>query len=150
MNEENIVFNSEDVQNNKVMGILAYFGILFLIPLLAAKDSQYARFHTNQGIVLFIFSVALNIIGNGISFVISVTSFGILSFVGTLITGLIGLVCLAFAICRHCKCLLRRAKETSDYRKHHSLQIINSYYSRPKAVILQDTAFLRKDDRLCQ
>ena len=94
MNEENIVFNSEDVQNNKVMGILAYFGILFLIPLLA----QYARFHTNQGIVLFIFSVALNIIGNGISFVISVTSFGILSFVGTLITGLIGLVCLAFAI----------------------------------------------------
>lgn len=91
-------FNSEDVQNNKVMGILAYFGILFLIPLLAAKDSQYARFHTNQGIVLFIFSVALNIIGNGISFVISVTSFGILSFVGTLITGLIGLVCLAFAI----------------------------------------------------
>ena len=98
MNEENIVFNSEDVQNNKVMGILAYFGILFLIPLLAAKDSQYARFHTNQGIVLFIFSVALNIIGNGISFVISVTSFGILSFVGTLITGLIGLVCSAFAI----------------------------------------------------
>lgn len=98
MNEENIVFNSEDVENNKVMGILAYFGILFLIPLLAAKDSQYARFHTNQGIVLFIFSVALNIIGNGISFVISVTSFGILSFVGTLITGLIGLVCLAFAI----------------------------------------------------
>ena len=94
MNEENIVFNSEDVQNNKVMGILAYFGILFL----AAKDSQYARFHTNQGIVLFIFSVALNIISNGISLVISVTSFGILSFVGTLITGLIGLVCLAFAI----------------------------------------------------
>ena len=40
MNEENIVFNSEDVQSNKVMGILAYFGILFLIPLLAAKGSQ--------------------------------------------------------------------------------------------------------------
>ena len=143
MNEENIVFNSEDVQNNKVMGILAYFGILFLIPLLAAKDSQYARFHTNQGIVLFIFSVALNIIGNGISFVISVTSFGILSFVGTLITGLIGLVCLAFAI-------VGIVNACSGEPKHHSLQIINSYYSRPKAVILQDTAFLRKDDRLCQ
>ena len=78
MNEENIVFNSEDVQSNKVMGILAYFGILFLIPLLAAKDSQYARFHTNQGIVLFIFSVALNIISNGISLVISVTSLSLI------------------------------------------------------------------------
>ena len=94
MNEENIVFNSEDVENNKVMGILAYFGILFLIPLLAAKDSQYARFHTNQGIVLFIFSVALNIIGNGISFVISVTSFGMESFELSLTI----LTCLAFAI----------------------------------------------------
>ena len=40
MNEENIVFNSEDVQNNKVMGILGYFGILFLIRLLPAKESQ--------------------------------------------------------------------------------------------------------------
>lgn len=150
MNEENIVFNSEDVQNNKVMGILAYFGILFLIPLLAAKDSQYARFHTNQGIVLFIFSVALNIIGNGISFVILCYKLRNLILCGNTYnrTDWIGLFSICY--CRHCKCLLRRAKETSDYRKHHSLQIINSYYSRPKAVILQDTAFLRKDDRLCQ
>lgn len=95
--------------------------------------------------MLFIFSVALNIIGNGISFVISVTSFGILSFVGTLITGLIGLICLAFAIVGIVNACSGRAKETSDYRKHHSLQIINSYYSRPKAVILQDIqAFFKK------
>lgn len=59
--EENIVFNSEDVQQNKVFGILAYLGILFLVPLLAAKDSQYAKFHTNQGIVLFILDVILGV-----------------------------------------------------------------------------------------
>lgn len=52
--EEKIVFNTEDVNGNKVFGILAYIGILFLVPLFAAKDSQYARFHTNQGLVLFI------------------------------------------------------------------------------------------------
>ena len=47
-------YDPEDIKKNKVMAILAYFGILFLIPLLAAKDSKFARFHTNQGIVLFI------------------------------------------------------------------------------------------------
>lgn len=59
--EEKIVFNTEDVNGNKVFGILAYIGILFLVPLFAAKDSQYARFHTNQGLVLFIAEVILNI-----------------------------------------------------------------------------------------
>lgn len=98
MNEENIVFNSEDVENNKVMGILAYFGILFLIPLLAAKDSQYARFHTNQGIVLFIFDIVIWIISNVVNFVITFASLGILSFVGTIISNLLGLLCLALII----------------------------------------------------
>lgn len=46
-------FTKEDIEKNKVMGILAY--ILFFIPLLAAKDSPFARYHANQGLVLFIF-----------------------------------------------------------------------------------------------
>ncbi len=47
-------FDAWDVENNKAMGILAYLGILVLIPLVAAKDSKFARFHVNQGLVLFI------------------------------------------------------------------------------------------------
>jgi|GEM_PF-4342849 len=38
-------FDKADVEQNKVMAILAYFGILVLIPILAAKDSKFARFH---------------------------------------------------------------------------------------------------------
>jgi uncharacterized membrane protein len=49
-----------DVEQNKVFAVLAYLGILFLIPLLAAPNSRYARFHTNQGIVLFIASLVLS------------------------------------------------------------------------------------------
>ncbi len=43
-----------DAQDNKTMAILAY--ILFFIPLLtgAHKTSAFARYHTNQGTVLFI------------------------------------------------------------------------------------------------
>ena len=45
-------FDPADVQANKAMGVLSYLGILVLIPLLAAKNSPFARFHCNQGIVL--------------------------------------------------------------------------------------------------
>ena len=36
-------FDAQDIQNNKAMAILAYFGPLVLIPLLAAKGSRFAR-----------------------------------------------------------------------------------------------------------
>ncbi|MDR2138871.1 MAG: hypothetical protein LBP50_04920 [Tannerella sp.] len=53
--------DAKDVADNKVFAILAYFGILFLIPLLAAKESPFARFHTNQGLILCIAYIAVMI-----------------------------------------------------------------------------------------
>ena len=55
-------FDQQDIEQNKVMGILAYIGILVLVPIFAAKDSKFARFHANQGLVLAIAEVALGII----------------------------------------------------------------------------------------
>lgn len=55
-------FDPNDIQQNKVMAILAYIGILFLIPLLAAPQSQFARFHANQGLVLFIVDIILGVV----------------------------------------------------------------------------------------
>ena len=52
-------YDEADVENNKIISLFAYCGILFIVPLLAGKDSKYARFHTNQGIVLFILSVIM-------------------------------------------------------------------------------------------
>ena len=43
-----------DIEQNRVYAVLAYLGILFLVPLLAAPNSRFARYHTNQGIVFFI------------------------------------------------------------------------------------------------
>ena len=51
-------FDPNDVQQNKVLSLFAYIGILFLIPLLAAPNSRFARFHANQGLVLFLFDIA--------------------------------------------------------------------------------------------
>ena len=48
----------EDVQNNKAFAILAYFWLLVLVPIFAAKESKFARFHPNQGLVLCIVETA--------------------------------------------------------------------------------------------
>ncbi|MDR2162878.1 MAG: SHOCT domain-containing protein, partial [Clostridiales Family XIII bacterium] len=45
----------EDVDANRVFGIISYIFCLSLVTTFAApKESQYARFHANQGLVLFI------------------------------------------------------------------------------------------------
>ena len=45
---------NKDVEDNKIFAVLGYIGILFLIPLLAKKDSPFAQFHAKQGMILFI------------------------------------------------------------------------------------------------
>ncbi len=54
-------FDAADINGNKVMAVLSYFGILVLIPILAAKNSKYARYHANQGLVLLIAEVVISV-----------------------------------------------------------------------------------------
>ena len=54
-------FDRNDITANKAMAILAYFGPLVLIPILAAKESKFARFHSNQGLVLLITSAIVQV-----------------------------------------------------------------------------------------
>ncbi|NHN32321.1 hypothetical protein G9U52_20995 [Paenibacillus sp. S3N08] len=49
-----------DANENKWVGVLAY--IIFFIPLLVAKQSRFAMFHANQGLLLLLLCVAANVI----------------------------------------------------------------------------------------
>lgn len=51
-----------DIQQNKAMGILAYLGLLVLIPIFAAPQSRFARFHANQGLILDIAAMVISIL----------------------------------------------------------------------------------------
>ncbi len=48
--------------DKNMIAILSYIGILFLIPLLAAKDSPFAQYHAKQGLVLFITGIISSVI----------------------------------------------------------------------------------------
>ncbi len=58
--EEQGTYSSEDMEKNKAIAALAY--LIFFLPLLAAQDSSYARFHANQGLLLFILGFGGNTI----------------------------------------------------------------------------------------
>lgn len=70
------------------MSVLAYIGFLFLVPLLACPNSKFARYHTNQGLVLFLLEFALGVV-TGILVIIPIAGLiigGLLSAVGGIFT----------------------------------------------------------------
>ena len=44
-----------DVRGGKTAAVFAYLGPLLLIPLFTGKESDFRRFHANQGLLLLIF-----------------------------------------------------------------------------------------------
>ena len=49
-----------DAAMNRSMGYLCYLGLLFLIPFFTRPDSQFLKYHCNQGLVLTLFCVLVS------------------------------------------------------------------------------------------
>lgn len=80
----------------RVLCVVGYFWILFLIPLLACPKNKFARFHTNQAILLFLAETVCGIISTVLAFIPAVG--GILSGIFGAITGILFLVLLVLQI----------------------------------------------------
>lgn len=69
-------FSAEDINENKNMSLFAYFHILVLITIATSiKKSEFAKFHANQGLALFICSICSEILCKMI--LIAVGGFGL-------------------------------------------------------------------------
>ena len=86
-------YTAEDIEQNKVMALLGYLGILFLVPLFAAPNSKFARYHANQGLVLSLAAVAF-----GIVYTILVTVLLTISWRLSFLTSILGLLWLAYPV----------------------------------------------------
>jgi uncharacterized membrane protein len=92
-------FDPKDIEQNKVMAVLSYFGILVLIPLLAAKESRFARFHAGQGLNLLIALVGWTIVHRVLmaifrAILLNSATWRLYSLIGTILS----LVYLAFTV----------------------------------------------------
>lgn len=77
------------MQNNKtLMGVLAYLGILIVIPFLMSKDDPFVKFHLKQGAVLFVLEAIVWAVGvqliMGLGAIVSILqlAFIVLSIIG--------------------------------------------------------------------
>jgi uncharacterized membrane protein len=77
-----------DAEQNKGMAIIAY--ILFFIPLLTGdhNKSPFVKYHTNQGLVLFLFSVGGSIVSSILVFIV----------IGILLMFVVGIASLVFCV----------------------------------------------------
>ena len=90
--DETMNFDPADIQTNQTYCIFAYLSWLVLIPLLAAPNSRYAKYHSNQGILLAIAGT----VGSTVLGVL-----GLIPFVGlifSIILGLYSAIILVFAV----------------------------------------------------
>ena len=93
-------FKKEDIESGKIMAILAYIGILCLIPFFAEKNNKYVVYHAKQGLNLFLIEVIASV---AVGFFSAVAAFlwfllffvGILSFAvsaGSFALSIIGII----------------------------------------------------------
>ncbi len=50
-----------DARENQAISFLCYLGLLFLIPYLTRPNSEFVKFHSNQGLVLLITSAVIQV-----------------------------------------------------------------------------------------
>ncbi len=105
---EALEVEADDAEKNRIFGILAYLGPFCLIPIVVAKDSPFAKYHANQGLVLFlvwiVLAVTVNIIDlvlmtilpAGLGFIISILS---LAYLVILILAILGIINAAAGKC---------------------------------------------------
>ena len=91
-------FDAADIEQNKMLALFSYLGILVLIPILAAPNSKFARFHANQGLVLCICEIAWSIIATIITAILGVIGFWVLSLLFGLVAFVVWVVFLVFVI----------------------------------------------------
>ncbi|HUB66178.1 MAG TPA: DUF4339 domain-containing protein [Candidatus Methylacidiphilales bacterium] len=97
----------EDAEKNKIFGILAYLGLLCLVTIFVPKNSPYARYHANQGLVLLLFWVALGIVLEIVGLIFSVLPGSLymiftlmnLVYIGPLILMILGIINAAAGKC---------------------------------------------------
>lgn len=90
-------FDTTDIEQNKVLAAIGYIPILFLVPLLAAPHSPYAKFHANQGLILTLAAAALGIARQVLCAIFGIMPF-VRHFIPTIISAVVSVAVLAYMV----------------------------------------------------
>ena len=62
-NYEDSDVSAESGSGNRALAAISYLSVLFAIPYIFAPNDEYAKFHAKQGLKLFLFGIAADILG---------------------------------------------------------------------------------------
>lgn len=99
----------EDISSNKITALLSYLGILFIVPLVAAPNSPFAKFHANQGLLLFLFNIAVGIVA-------------LIPVLGWIVSAVCGVISLVFAVLGIVNAVKGQAKELPIIGKYRIIK----------------------------
>lgn len=84
------MYDTYDIQENKVWAILSYLPVLFILPLFVnGGQSKFAKYHANQGFILFLLDIACMLVS---------ALLGWIPVLGTIVKTILGIVVLAMMV----------------------------------------------------
>ena len=90
-------FSEKERENGKLYSIVGYFWVFFFIPLLV-KGNKFCKFHANQGLVFFLFSLCGGIIITLLSNLFNVLSLNVVSIIFKALFSLTLMLLLCFGV----------------------------------------------------
>ncbi|MCD8219078.1 MAG: hypothetical protein LUC50_01600 [Ruminococcus sp.] len=101
--DHSMLYDMQDIHDNKIWAALSYVSILFILPLFVnGGKSKYGRFHANQGFLLFLMNLVCSIATWILSWI---------PFIGTLVQVVLSLAVLALMILGIINAVTGKAKE---------------------------------------
>ena len=84
------MYDTQDIQDNKIWSALSYLGVLFFLPrVVNGGSSKFGRFHANQAVILLI----ADLIGGVLSSLL-----GKIPVLGSVLSALISILLLAYTL----------------------------------------------------
>ena len=106
-------YTANDIQTGKGMSVLSYLGLLWLIPFFVntRRNNPYVRFHMNQGLILLIISLIIQVIGAVVCAVLDFFWLGFISSIVGVAVDFVQFIIFAFEILGIVNVLKNTAKE---------------------------------------
>lgn len=106
-------YTANDIQTGKGMSVLSYLGLLWLIPFFVntRRNNPYVRFHMNQGLILLIISLIIQVIGAVVCAVLDFFWLGFISSIVDVAVDFVQFIIFAFEILGIVNVLKNTAKE---------------------------------------
>ena len=107
------LFSESDIRTGKGMSVLSYLGLLWLIPFFVntRRNNPYVKFHMNQGLILLIISLIIQVIGAVVCAVLDFFWLGLISSLVGVAVEFIQFIIFAFEILGIVNVLKDTAKE---------------------------------------